>query len=58
MTAMGNGKTITVEKQKIIDLLNEIQKGFDEYAENLVSAERFHDAMNELWNLLVEEENR
>lgn len=48
--------TITIEKQKLINLLNEMQAGFDEYAENLESAERFHDAMNELWKLLIEED--
>lgn len=58
MTATDNGRTVTAEKQKIIDHLNRIQEGFDEYAENLVSAERFQDALNELWDLLVKEETK
>lgn len=58
MTATDNGRTVTAEKQKIIDQLNRIQEGFDEYAENLVSAERFQDALNELWDLLVKEETK
>jgi len=58
MTATDNGRTVTAEKQKIIDQLNRIQEGFDEHAENLVSAERFQDALNELWDLLVKEETK
>ena len=44
------------DDKRMIDLLNEIQAGFDEYAETLESGSRFEDAMNEAWDLLKKED--